>query len=151
MEQKQRMQASCAKAALWIGIVFWLVALSLALRLIYTGYAAIVPAQRYHAEPMADGSWHIAIEGSPLAFSNVADHSLISSDENPANPKALHLILLGRIFWFTQPWRMCFFCCGKCFRKSAADARHLQRNMAPISGAWGMPSWGHLSYRTFCG
>lgn len=95
MEQKQRMQASCAKAALWIGIVFWLVALSLALRLIYTGYAAIVPAQRYHAEPMTDGSWHIAIEGSPLAFSNVADHSLISSDENPANPKALHLILLG--------------------------------------------------------
>lgn len=95
MEQRKRMEASCARAALWIGMVFWLVALSLALRLIYTGYAAIVPAQRYSVEPMADGSWHIAIEASPVAFSSIADSGLVSSYKEPANRKALHLILLG--------------------------------------------------------
>ena len=95
MEQRKRMEAGCAKAALWMGIVFWLVALSLALRLVYTGYAALVPAQRYSVEPMADGGWYIAIEASPVAFSAVADSSLVPSHEEPANPKTLHLILLG--------------------------------------------------------
>lgn len=95
MEQRKRMEAGCAKAALWMGIVFWLVALSLALRLVYTGYAALAPAQRYSVEPMADGGWYIAIEASPVAFSAVADSSLVPSHEEPANPKTLHLILLG--------------------------------------------------------
>ncbi len=95
MEQRQRMQAGCARGAMWIGIVFWLVALSLALRVIYTGYAAFASPQRYRTEAMSDGGWHIAIEGSPLAFSTVADHQLISSYEPPQHPKTLHLILLG--------------------------------------------------------